>query len=74
LPDQDERGVRMSNKDNKKEHLLKDVEIPSPDSEIESWCKASEEHSSIKTGDDILIDAWCHGSQNSDKNNEKRKK
>ncbi len=64
----------MNDKDTKKEASLKDAELLSVDSEIESWCKVSEEHSAAGNADDLLIDAWCQGSQKSNKDSEKSKK
>jgi hypothetical protein len=68
----------MNDKDTKKKASLKDAELLSADSEIENWCKVSEEvseeHSAMRTADDLLIDAWCLGSQKSNKDHEKKKK
>lgn len=64
----------MDNKDKKKETYVKDIEMPSVENEIESWCEIIEDSPGIKSADDLEIDAWCQGSQNTDSNKGKTKK
>jgi hypothetical protein len=64
----------MNNKDTKKETPVKDIEVPSMDSEIDSWCEVPEEGPDTKSADDLAIDAWCRGSRTNNKDNERPKK
>ncbi|MCD4822557.1 MAG: hypothetical protein K8R11_10945 [Methanococcoides sp.] len=50
----------MEHKKDKKE---KDIELPTLDDEIDSWCEISTEISDIKSADDLVIDEWCKGSE-----------
>ena len=64
----------MNNKETKKEISVNDVEVPSIDSEIESWCEVPEEGPDTKSADDLVIDAWCKDSRSNNKHNESFKK
>jgi hypothetical protein len=61
----------MDNKDAKKEKPVKDIELPSLDSEIESWCEITEDGSGTKSAGDLEIDAWCQGSHKTASNKRK---
>lgn len=64
----------MNSKDTKKGTPEKDIELPSVESEIENWCKVTEDDSDTKSADDLVIDAWCQSSQTKVKGKEKTKK
>jgi hypothetical protein len=64
----------MNNKDTKKETSVKDIEVPSIDREIDSWCEVPEKGLDTKSADDLAIDAWCKGSRTNNKDNERSKK
>lgn len=68
------RRESMDNKDTKKEKPVKDIELPSLDSQIESWCEITEDGSGTKSAGDLEINAWCQGSQNTVPNKRKDKK
>lgn len=50
----------MKDKKDKKEE---DIELPSLDDNIESWCEISTQNSDSKSADDLVIDEWCKGSE-----------
>lgn len=43
----------------KKEKEIKDIEIPSLDEQIDTWCTIPGQKEENKSAADLEIDAWC---------------
>ncbi|WP_321428429.1 hypothetical protein [uncultured Methanolobus sp.] len=48
----------MEKKTAKKEKV-EDIEIPSLDEQIDTWCTVSDSNDDMKSAADFEVDAWC---------------
>ncbi|SFM28012.1 hypothetical protein [Methanolobus profundi] len=49
----------MDDKNVKKEKKIEDIEIPSLDEQIDTWCTVPEQNDDTKSAGDLEVDAWC---------------
>ncbi|WP_406657441.1 hypothetical protein V7O62_02495 [Methanolobus sp. ZRKC2] len=64
----------MDAKKDKKKKTTEDLELPSLENEIKSWCEVPAEPDDSKSAGDLKIDEWCQDSTETDRNSEKTKK
>ncbi|WP_292471416.1 hypothetical protein [Methanolobus sp.] len=63
--------------DKKKEMMgkkIEDIEIPSLDEQIDTWCTVPEQNDDTKSADDLEIDAWCDNTTVEEEEKKKTKK
>jgi hypothetical protein len=63
--------------DKKKEMMgkkIEDIEIPSLDEQIDTWCTVPEQNDDTKSADDLEIDAWCDNTTVEEEKKKKTKK
>lgn len=61
----------MDDKNIKKKKKEEDIEIPTLDEQIDTWCTVPEENDETKSAADFEVDAWC---DNTTVEEEKKKK
>ncbi len=55
------------------EENIEDVEIPSLDEQIDTWCAVPEQNDESKNAGDLEVDAWCENTTVEDKEKKKDK-
>ncbi len=58
----------------KKGEKIEDIEIPSLDEQINTWCNVPEQNNDKKSSGDFEVDAWCENTTVEEKEKEKEKK
>ncbi|WMW24984.1 hypothetical protein RE474_13020 [Methanolobus sediminis] len=63
----------MDKKDMKKKEM-KDIEIPSLDEQIDTWCTVPDSNDSMKSAADLEVDAWCDNTTVEEEEKKKKEK
>lgn len=64
----------MDNKDAKKAKKTEDIEIPSLDEQIDTWCTVPEQGDETKSAADLEVDAWCDNTTVEEEEKKKKEK
>ncbi|WP_340818343.1 hypothetical protein [Methanolobus sp. WCC4] len=64
----------MDDRTQKKEKKVEDIEIPSLDEQIDTWCTVPEQSDETKSASDLEVDAWCDNTTVEEEEKKKKEK